>query len=266
METDNFLLKDKIDNGILRLTLNNSKHQNTLSDSMMESLKKELSDVAINESIRVVILAANGPIFCAGHDLKEITEARNNKDLGYAYFEKLFNTCSELMQLIVNNPKPIIAEVNGIATAAGCQLVASCDLAIGSDKAKFATPGVNIGLFCSTPMVALSRNISNKHAMEMLLTGEMIDAKKAKEIGLINNNVSSKNLMQETLKLAKRVASKSSMTLKVGKHAFYAQSSLDLSEAYKYTSKVMLDNILKDDAKEGIDAFINKRDPEWKDK
>jgi enoyl-CoA hydratase/carnithine racemase len=266
METDNFLLKDKIDNGILRLTLNNSKHQNTLSDSMMESLKKELSDVAINESIRVVILAANGPIFCAGHDLKEITEARNNKDLGYAYFEKLFNTCSELMQLIVNNPKPIIAEVNGIATAAGCQLVASCDLAIGSDKAKFATPGVNIGLFCSTPMVALSRNISNKHAMEMLLTGEMIDAKKAKEIGLINNNVSSKNLMQETLKLAKKVASKSSMTLKVGKHAFYAQSSLDLSEAYKYTSKVMLDNILKDDAKEGIDAFINKRDPEWKDK
>jgi enoyl-CoA hydratase/carnithine racemase len=232
----------------------------------MKSLKKELSDVAINESIRVVILAANGPIFCAGHDLKEITEARNNEDLGYAYFEKLFNTCSELMQLIVNNPKPIIAEVNGIATAAGCQLVASCDLAIGSDKAKFATPGVNIGLFCSTPMVALSRNISNKHAMEMLLTGEMIDAKKAKEIGLINNNVSSKNLMQETLKLAKRVASKSSMTLKVGKHAFYAQSSLDLSEAYKYTSKVMLDNILKDDAKEGIDAFINKRDPEWKDK
>jgi enoyl-CoA hydratase/carnithine racemase len=266
METDNFLLKDKIDNGILRLTLNNSKHQNTLSDAMMKSLKKELSDVAINESIRVVILAANGPIFCAGHDLKEITEARNNEDLGYAYFEKLFNTCSELMQLIVNNPKPIIAEVNGIATAAGCQLVASCDLAIGSDKAKFATPGVNIGLFCSTPMVALSRNISNKHAMEMLLTGEMIDAKKAKEIGLINNNVSSKNLMQETLKLAKRVASKSSMTLKVGKHAFYAQSSLDLSEAYKYTSKVMLDNILKDDAKEGIDAFINKRDPEWKDK
>ena len=245
METDNFLLKDKIDNGILRLTLNNLKHQNTLSEAMMESLKKELLDVASNESTRVVILAANGPIFCAGHDLKEITEARNNEDSGHAYFKKLFNTCSELMQLIVNNPKPIIAEVNGIATAAGCQLVASCDLAIASDEAKFATPGVNIGLFCSTPMVALSRNISNKHAMEMLLTGEMIDAKKAKEIGLINNNVSSKNLMQETLILAKKVASKSSMTLKVGKQAFYAQSSLDLPQAYKYTSKVMLDNILK---------------------
>jgi len=266
MEVENILLKDNVDKGILRLTLNNSKHQNTLSEAMMESLKKELLDVATNESIRVVILAANGPIFCAGHDLKEITEARNNEDLGYAYFKNLFSTCSEVMQLIVNNPKPIIAEINGIATAAGCQLVASCDLAIASDEAKFATPGVNIGLFCSTPMVALSRNISNKHAMEMLLTGDMIDAKKAKEIGLINNNVSSKNLMQATLTLAKKVASKSSMTLKVGKQAFYAQSSLELSQAYKYTSKVMLDNILKDDAKEGIEAFIDKRDPKWKDK
>ena len=266
MEVENILLKDNVDRGILRLTLNNSKHQNTLSEAMMKSLKKELLDVATNESIRVVILAANGPIFCAGHDLKEITEARNNEDLGYAYFKNLFSTCSEVMQLIVNNPKPIIAEINGIATAAGCQLVASCDLAIASDEAKFATPGVNIGLFCSTPMVALSRNISNKHAMEMLLTGDMIDAKKAKEIGLINNNVSSKNLMQATLTLAKKVASKSSMTLKVGKQAFYAQSSLELSQAYKYTSKVMLDNILKDDAKEGIEAFIDKRDPKWKDK
>ena len=266
MEVENILLKDNVDKGILRLTLNNSKHQNTLSEAMMESLKKELLDAATNESIRVVILAANGPIFCAGHDLKEITEARNNEDLGYAYFKNLFSTCSEVMQLIVNNPKPIIAEINGIATAAGCQLVASCDLAIASDEAKFATPGVNIGLFCSTPMVALSRNISNKHAMEMLLTGDMIDAKKAKEIGLINNNVSSKNLMQATLTLAKKVASKSSMTLKVGKQAFYAQSSLELSQAYKYTSKVMLDNILKDDAKEGIEAFIDKRDPKWKDK
>ena len=266
MEVENILLKDNVDKGILRLTLNNSKHQNTLSEAMMESLKKELLDVATNESISVVILAANGPIFCAGHDLKEITEARNNEDLGHAYFENLFSTCSEVMQLIVNNPKPIIAEINGIATAAGCQLVASCDLAIASDEAKFATPGVNIGLFCSTPMVALSRNISNKHAMEMLLTGDMIDAKKATDIGLINNNVSSKNLMHETLTLAKKVASKSSMTLKVGKQAFYVQSSLELSEAYKYTSKVMLDNILKDDAKEGIEAFIDKRDPKWKDK
>ena len=266
MEFENILLKDKVTDGILRLILNNSKHQNTLSELMMKSLTKELSEAAIDDSVRVIILSAEGSIFCAGHDLKEITQARNNEDSGHAYFRKLFNTCSELMQLIVNNPKPVIAEVNGIATAAGCQLVASCDLAIASDESMFATPGVNIGLFCSTPMVALSRNVTNKHAMEMLLTGDMIDAKKATEIGLINNNVPSENLDQETLKLAKKVSSKSSMTLKIGKQAFYAQSSLDLSEAYKYTSQVMLDNILKDDAKEGIEAFINKRDPEWKDK
>ena len=266
MEVENILLKGKVTEGILRLTLNNSMHQNTLSELMMESLTKELSEAAIDDSVRVIILSAKGSIFCAGHDLKEITQARNNEDSGHAYFRKLFNTCSELMQLIVNNPKPVIAEVNGIATAAGCQLVASCDLAIASDESMFATPGVNIGLFCSTPMVALSRNVTNKHAMEMLLTGDMIDAKKATEIGLINNNVPSENLDQETLKLAKKVSSKSSMTLKIGKQAFYAQSSLDLSEAYKYTSQVMLDNILKDDAKEGIEAFINKRDPEWKDK
>jgi len=266
MEVENILLKDKVTDGILRLILNNSKHQNTLSELMMESLAKELSEAAIDDSVRVIILSAKGSIFCAGHDLKEITEARNNEDSGHTYFEKLFNTCSELMQLIVNNPKPIIAEVSGIATAAGCQLVASCDLAIASDESMFATPGVNIGLFCSTPMVALSRNVTNKHAMEMLLTGDMIGAQKATEIGLINNNVPSENLVQETLKLAKKVSSKSSMTLKIGKKAFYAQSSLDLSEAYKFTSQVMLDNILKDDAKEGIEAFINKRDPEWKDK
>jgi len=190
MEVENILLTNKVTDGILRLTLNNSKHQNTLSELMMESLTKELSEAAIDDSVRVIILSAKGSIFCAGHDLKEITQARNNEDSGYAYFKKLFNTCSELMQLIVNNPKPVIAEVNGIATAAGCQLVASCDLAIASDESMFATPGVNIGLFCSTPMVALSRNVTNKHAMEMLLTGDMIDAKKATEIGLINNNVS----------------------------------------------------------------------------
>ena len=266
MEVENILLTNKVTDGILRLTLNNPKHQNTLSELMMESLTKELSEAAIDDSVRVIIVSAKGSIFCAGHDLKEITQARNNEDSGYAYFKKLFNTCSELMQLIVNNPKPVIAEVNGIATAAGCQLVASCDLAIASDESMFATPGVNIGLFCSTPMVALSRNVTNKHAMEMLLTGDMIGAQKATEIGLINNNVPSENLVQETLKLAKKVSSKSSMTLKIGKQAFYVQSSLDLSEAYKFTSQVMLDNILKDDAKEGIEAFINKRDPEWKDK
>ena len=266
METKKILLKDKIDNGILRLTLNNSKNQNTLSELMIDSLKKAFSDAATDQSIKVIILAANGPIFCAGHDLKEITEARKSQDSGTDYFKQLFDSCSELMQMIVSNPKPVIAEVDGIATAAGCQLVASCDLAIATNDSKFATPGVNIGLFCSTPMVALSRNVAKKHAMEMLLTGDMINSKNAKAIGLINNHVSKDLLMEKTLSIANKIANKSAMTVKMGKQAFYIQSELELSEAYKYTSKIMVENMLKEDAKEGIDAFINKRNPKWTDK
>lgn len=266
METKKILLKDKIDNGILRLTLNNPKNQNTLSELMMDSLKKAFSDAATDQSIRVIILAANGAIFCAGHDLKEITDARKSQDSGTDYFKQLFDSCSELMQMIVSNPKPVIAEVDGIATAAGCQLVASCDLAIATNDSKFATPGVNIGLFCSTPMVALSRNVAKKHAMEMLLTGDMINSKNAKAIGLINNHVSKDLLMEKTLSIANKIASKSAMTVKMGKQAFYIQSELELSEAYKYTSKIMVENMLKEDAKEGIDAFINKRNPKWTDK
>ena len=266
METKKILLKDKIDNGILRLTLNNSKNQNTLSELMIDSLKKAFSDAATDQSIRVIILAANGAIFCAGHDLKEITDARKSQDSGTDYFKQLFDSCSELMQMIVSNPKPVIAEVDGIATAAGCQLVASCDLAIATNDSKFATPGVNIGLFCSTPMVALSRNVAKKHAMEMLLTGDMIDSKNAKAIGLINNHVSKDLLMEKTLSIANKIANKSAMTVKMGKQAFYIQSELELSEAYKYTSKIMVENMLKEDAKEGIDAFINKRNPQWTDK
>ncbi len=266
METKKILLKDKIDNGILRLTLNNSKNQNTLSELMIDLLKKAFTDAATDQSIKVIILAANGPIFCAGHDLKEITEARKSQDSGTDYFKQLFDSCSELMQMIVSNPKPVIAEVDGIATAAGCQLVASCDLAIATNDSKFATPGVNIGLFCSTPMVALSRNVAKKHAMEMLLTGDMIDSKNAKAIGLINNHVSKDLLMEKTLSIANKIANKSAMTVKMGKQAFYIQSELELSEAYKYTSKIMVENMLKEDAKEGIDAFINKRNPQWTDK
>ena len=266
METKKILLKDKIDNGILRLTLNNSKNQNTLSELMIDLLKKAFSDAATDQSIKVIILAANGPIFCAGHDLKEITEARKSQDSGTDYFKQLFDSCSELMQMIVSNPKPVIAEVDGIATAAGCQLVASCDLAIATNDSKFATPGVNIGLFCSTPMVALSRNVAKKHAMEMLLTGDMIDSINAKAIGLINNHVSKDLLMEKTLSIANKIANKSAMTVKMGKQAFYIQSELELSEAYKYTSKIMVENMLKEDAKEGIDAFINKRNPQWTDK
>ena len=246
---------------ISRVIINEPKTYNSLSFKNLNDLIKVFKKLDNDKNVKVIILEGAGKGFSAGHNLKEVRGLKKKEK-----YQKLFDLCSKVMLQIVEGRKPVIAKVHGAAFAAGCQLVASCDLAIASDESMFATPGVNIGLFCSTPMVALSRNVTNKHAMEMLLTGDMIDAKKATEIGLINNNVSSENLVQETLKLAKKVSSKSSMTLKIGKQAFYAQSSLDLSEAYKYTSQVMLDNILKDDAKEGIEAFINKRDPKWKDK
>ena len=195
-----------------------------------------------------------------------MSAGRQNEDGGKSYFTKVFASCSALMQQIVNHPKPVIAEVSGVAAAAGCQLVACCDLAIAGESARFVTPGVNIGLFCSTPMVALSRNVSNKAAMEMLLTGEMIDSKKAEKIGLVNRVVKDDALGQETIDLASLIASKSSMALETGKKAFYSQKEMPLSEAYEFTSKVMVDNMLKHDAKEGINAFIEKRQPEWKDK
>ena len=249
--------------GVLRLTMNDQKNRNALSEAMMNNLIEELTKAASDKSIRVIIIASNGSVFSSGHDLKEITSARNQKDFGEAYFKSLFDTCSSLMQLIVSCPKPVIAEVAGTATAAGCQLVASCDLATAADSVKFATPGVNIGLFCSTPMVALTRNVNKKSAMEMLLTGDMINAKKAKEIGLINNYFQTEQLTNETMLLANKIASKSSMTVSMGKGAFYTQSELDTSAAYEYTSKVMVKNILKEEAKEGIGAFIEKRSPEW---
>ena len=260
------LIKEKSDKGILRLTMNNPNKKNPLSESMMSILMEGIKDASADHSIKVIVLAANGDVFSSGHDLKEITSARANEDKGESYFKELFDYCSTLMQLIVNTRQPVIAEVDGIATAAGCQLVASCDLAIASNESKFATPGVNLGLFCSTPMVALTRNVNKKNAMEMLLTGDFIDAKKAKEIGLINNNVSKKNLIMEVNKLAEKIASKSTMTVSIGKKAFYEQAEMDLSAAYNYTSKTMTDNLLKYDAKEGIEAFIKKRPPEWQDK
>lgn len=251
------------DEGVLRLTMDDQRSRNALSEIMMKSLIEELTKVSLNDAVRVIVIASNGPVFSAGHDLKEITKVRNQNDFGEEYFKKLFDTCSALMKLIVAYPKPVIAEVSGTATAAGCQLVASCDLATSSDSAQFATPGVNIGLFCSTPMVALSRNVSKKHAMEMLLTGDMINAKKAKEIGLINDYFQTEELTKETMVLANKIASKSSATVSVGKGAFYTQSELDLYAAYEYTSQVMVKNILQEDAKEGIDAFLEKRSPKW---
>ena len=259
------LIKEKSEEGVLRLIMNNLDQRNALSESMISILIDEIKDASSDQSIKVIVLAANGNVFCSGHDLKEITAARENDDSGEAYFKNLFDSCSLLMQLIVNTPKPFIAEVDGVATAAGCQLVASCDLAIASHESKFATPGVNIGLFCSTPMVALSRNVNKKNAMEMLLTGDFINAEKAKEIGLINNMVEKEELTFEVNRLAEKIASKSSMTVSIGKNAFYSQTEMDLSEEYKYTSKIMRDNLLKHDAKEGVNAFIEKRSPTWKD-
>ena len=244
---------------------NNADQKNPLSESMMSLLMEEIKGASSDQSIRVIVLAATGNVFSSGHDLKEITAARESEDNGEVYFKNLFDYCSSLMQLIVNAPQPVIAEVDGVATAAGCQLVASCDLAIASHESKFATPGVNLGLFCSTPMVALSRNVNKKNAMEMLLTGDFISAEKAKEIGLINNAVSKDKLTSEVVGLAEKIASKSTMTVATGKKAFYAQAEMDLSKAYQYTSKTMTDNLLKHDAKEGIDAFIEKRSPNWKD-
>ncbi|MDC0028413.1 enoyl-CoA hydratase [Gammaproteobacteria bacterium] len=265
-ENLNILIKEKSDKGVLRLIMNNSDQKNPLSESMMSVLMDEIKGASIDKSTRVIVLAANGNVFSSGHDLKEITASREKEDGGEVYFKNLFDSCSELMQLIVNAPQPVIAEVDGVATAAGCQLVASCDLAIASHESKFATPGVNLGLFCSTPMVALSRNVNKKNAMEMLLTGDFINANKAKEIGLINSIVLKEKLTLEVDKLAEKIAGKSTMTVSTGKKAFYAQVEMDLSEAYKYTSKTMTDNLLKLDAKEGINAFLEKRSPDWKDK
>ena len=265
-KNEQLLIKERSDQGILRLTMNDLVSKNSLSEEMMCSLINEFKNASKDSSIKVIILAGNGNVFSAGHNLKEITTARENEDKGEKYFKGVFNLCSTLMQLIIDVPQPVIAEVDGIATAAGCQLVASCDLAIATQESKFATPGVNIGLFCSTPMVALSRNINKKSAMEMLLTGDFIDAKKAKEIGLINHLVQKEELTLEVTKLAEKIASKSSMTVSIGKQAFYAQAEMDLSSAYKYTSQVMKDNLLKHDAREGINAFIEKRSPDWKNK
>lgn len=257
------LVKEKTTNGVLRLVMNDLKTRNALSENMMSALMTEIKEASIDSGIKVIVIASNGNVFCSGHDLKEINIARDDEDHGSDYFEELFKKCSILMQAIVNCPKPIIAEIDGVATAAGCQLVASCDLAIASNESRFATPGVNIGLFCSTPMVALSRNISKKNAMKMLLTGDMISAKKAKKIGLINTNVDKSSLQEEVTQLASNIASKSTMTVSTGKKAFYVQAEMNLSEAYAYTSNVMKENLMRSDAKEGIAAFLEKRDPNW---
>ena len=264
-EADSILLQEGDNEGVLRLTLNDSGRRNALSENMLRELRAALDQAALDASVRVIVLAATGPAFCAGHDLKEMTRARQSPDGGRAFFAETMAHCSGVMQAIVNNPKPVIAEVGGVATAAGCQLVASCDLAYASPAARLATPGVNIGLFCSTPMVALSRNVESKFALEMLLTGDPIEAEEAASIGLVNRVVSAEELTEYVSGIARKIAAKSSMTLETGKKAFYRQREMPLAEAYEYTSDIMVDNMLKRDAEEGISAFIDKRTPQWSD-
>jgi enoyl-CoA hydratase/carnithine racemase len=259
------LLREDV-NDVVVLTLNRPQARNSLSEATLEALGDALTAIAHDRAVRAVIIAANGPAFSAGHDLKELNLRRSDADRGRAYFKHIMGLCSGVMQQVVTLPQPVIAAVQATATAAGCQLVASCDLAIASRAAKFATPGVNIGLFCSTPMVALSRNIPRKAAMEMLLTGDMISAEEAARIGLVNHVVAPGNERDEAIKLAKKITAKSALTVKIGKEAFYRQLEMPLAEAYRYTSEVMVENMLARDAEEGISAFIEKRDPKWEDR
>ena len=265
MTSPEILLSALDEKGVLRLTLNDARRRNALSEEMLQLLGQALAEAGQNPAVRVVVLDAIGPAFCAGHDLKQLTAGRAAADGGRAYFAKIMGLCAQVMQAIVACPKPIIAEVAGVATAAGCQLVASCDLALAAEGAQFSTPGVNIGLFCSTPMVALSRNVAAKHAMEMLLMGEMVSAARAAEMGLVNRVVPAQALRAQTQSFAEKIASKSSLTLATGKGAFYAQAEMPLAQAYGYAAQVMVDNMLARDAEEGIGAFIEKRAPQWQD-
>ena len=254
--TDMLLRRDS--DNVATLTLNRPEARNALSMRLMQALDAALVAIGDDPDIHAVIIGANGPAFCAGHDLREIRANPTRAD-----YEAVFALCSCLMQRIVRLPKPVIARVHGVATAAGCQLVASADLAVAADTARFATPGVNIGLFCSTPMVALSRAVGRKAAMEMLLTGDLISAERAREIGLINRVVPADVLDDTALALARQIAAKSPLTVAIGKEAFYRQAEMDLSDAYDYAAQVMTRNMLARDAAEGIDAFLGKREPSW---
>jgi len=248
------------------LTLNRPEARNSLSEGLIAELHAALREIHDDANVRSVVIAANGPVFSAGHDMKELTARRADADRGRAYFAGIMTACSAMMQAVVHLPKPVVAAVQGVATAAGCQLVASCDLAVASEAASFATPGVDIGLFCSTPMVALSRNVPRKQAMEMLLTGEPVSATTARDIGLVNRVVAAGTEREAAIALAQKVALKSAYTVKLGKAAFYRQAEMSLAEAYRYAAEVMTENMMARDAEEGIAAFIEKREPKWQDK
>jgi len=248
---------------VVMLTLNRPKARNALSNALLDALSARLDDIAADDTAQVVIIDHAPPVFCAGHDLRELSAHRSEPDGGRAFYEEVMRKCAQVMQQIVHLPQPVIAAVSGTATAAGCQLVASCDLAVAAEEARFATPGVNIGLFCSSPMVALSRNVSRKHAMEMLLTGEMIDAPQAAQYGLVNRVVTADRVRETAFELAATIAAKSPAVVAIGKEAFYRQAELPLSQAYDYAAGVMVANMMERDAEEGIGAFLEKRKPQW---
>ena len=243
------------------LTMNRPEARNALSESMLAALQPELDHIKDDETIHVVVLRAEGPAFCAGHDLKEVSATRSR-----AYYEWLLAKCTQVMETIKALPQPVIAAVHGIASAAGAQLAATCDMVLASNDARFATPGVNIGLWCSTPMVAVSRSVGQKAAMEMLLTGDAYDAETAQRFGLVNRIVPAASLMDEAMALADKIAAKSRLVVSLGKEAFYRQGEMERSDAYRYAADVMAHNLLKDDAAEGIDAFIQKREPKWRNR
>jgi len=261
--TQEILLQEASD-GVARLTLNSPGNLNALSEAMLAALAGALDDIGRDPAVRVVILRGTGKAFCAGHDLKEMQAGRQAEDAGRDYFQALFGRCADIMQKIVHLPQPVIAQVHGIATAAGCQLVASCDMAVAAEGTRFGVNGVNIGLFCSTPMVALTRNVARKHAFEMLTTGAFVDAQRAEALGLVNRVVPADRLEPETEALARVLADKLTAAVRTGKRAFYDQVEMPLADAYAHTAAVMVDNMLWRDTEEGIAAFLEKRHPDWK--
>lgn len=262
MNNESILLRE--DRGpVAVLTLNRPEARNSLSLEMIGALHDAVRELGGNDTIRAIVITGAGTAFSAGHDLKELTSHRNDPDRGRDFFAKTMNACSDMMLAIMHCPKPVIAGVSGTATAAGCQLVASCDLAVAADDARFATPGVNIGLFCSTPMVALSRNVSRKGAMEMLLFGDLVSAGDAQALGLVNRVVAPDRVVNEAVEFGRRIAEKPKRTLKIGKEAFYRQLDMSVEDAYRYASAVMVENMLDEEAKEGIGAFLDKRSPRW---
>ena len=263
--TEPVLVRDNI-GPVAVLTLNRPKTRNTLSEAMLTALSDAFSAIANDRAVRAVVLTAEGPAFSGGHDLKELTARRSDLDGGRAYFRHIMLTCSAMMQQIVHLPQPVIAAVQGTATAAGCQLVASCDLAVASAAAKFGVSGINAGLFCSTPMAPLSRNVARKHALEMLLTGDLISASDAFRIGLVNRVVPAGSELDAALAFARKIAGKSAHVVKIGKEAFYRQLEMGLDEAYRYTAEVMVENMMARDAEECISAFVEKRTPKWEDR